>query len=134
MKKRLQCIAVLLFLTIGIMQAQCTKESISVPTQLSPLNTVGEPTTLEVEAAGLREMKLLVYSRWGTKVFEANNAVLNPDDHTTHTLDTGWDGKTMGKQLSAGIYVYTIEVTCMDRSLVRKTGTVVLAIEKNPNN
>lgn len=134
MKKRLQCVAVLLLLTIGIMQGQCTKEHIIVPAQLSPLNTAGEPTNLVVEATGLRDMKMLIYSRWGTKLFEANNAVLNPDEHTTHSLDTGWDGKSLGRQLSAGIYVYTIEVTCMDRSIVRKTGTIVLAIEKNPNN
>lgn len=49
---------------------------------------------------GVKVYKLQIFDRWGTKVFESNDP------------DIGWDGYDQaGELMSAGVYVYKIEVT-----------------------
>ncbi len=123
-------IALLLCITYS-MQAQCTAENnITIPDTLEPYNEKEEPQTLIVETIGIRDIKLLIYNRWGTKVFESNSSIVGSSDEKSKAVDTGWDGTSLGEDLAPGLYVYSIEGECLDRSLVRKNGTIILTINK----
>lgn len=132
MKKRLpQTILFLSLMAFSLgVNAQCNKENIMVPTSLNPHNNVGQPKTLVVEAEGVKELKMLLFNRWGTKIFESSSSTLITSDTEVRSVDTGWDGTSLGENLPAGIYVYSMEAQCLDRSTIRKTGTVILTVEK----
>ena len=50
----------------------------------------------------LEIVKVEVFDRWGNKVFEDKNVVVNG----SHTL---WDGKYNGESVVSGVYIYSIE-------------------------
>ena len=58
--------------------------------------------------------QLLIFNRWGEKVFETNN------------FNDGWNGEYMGEQQSIGVYVYTASVTLADKTNRSLTGSVTL--------
>ncbi|MBN4052403.1 gliding motility-associated C-terminal domain-containing protein [Sphingobacteriaceae bacterium AH-315-L07] len=61
--------------------------------------------------------KLLVFNRWGEKLFEATS----PDD--------GWDGTHRGVPVNAGVYVYYVEAARLGDKLgmkIQKSGNVTL--------
>jgi len=111
-------------------QSQCTTDHITVPPNVEPQNKTDKPKTLVIETIGMSNLKILIYDRWGTKVFESSSAILGASDKETKMIDTGWDGNSLGKDLSAGEYIYAIEGVCLDKSTVRKNGTIILTIEK----
>jgi gliding motility-associated-like protein len=64
---------------------------------------------------GVKTYKMQIFDRWGTKIFETNNP------------DVGWDGyNKSGSLMSAGVYVYKIEVTLSDGSNDTRMGDVGL--------
>jgi gliding motility-associated-like protein len=81
---------------IQVEQGPCT---LQMPTAFTPngdgLNDVFRVRYPEM----VKEFKMLVYDRWGAKVFESSNARV------------GWDGKRNGILLPAGNYIYTIAYT-----------------------
>ena len=48
------------------------------------------------------ELYFAVYNRWGERVFETRNK------------DMGWDGMFKGMKADPGVFVYYLEVTCVD--------------------
>ncbi len=68
--------------------------------------------TLEVE-------RMSIYSRWGEKIFEANNFLSNDANY-------GWDGTYKNAQLSPDVYVYIIEVNCASGQTIRIKGDISL--------
>jgi gliding motility-associated-like protein len=48
---------------------------------------------------GIVEFKMLIFDRWGQKLFESND------------LNVGWDGTYKGKEVPLGVYVYRIITT-----------------------
>jgi hypothetical protein len=64
---------------------------------------------------GVKTYKMQIFDRWGTKIFETTNP------------DVGWDGyNKSGSLMSAGVYVYKIEVTLSDGSNDTRMGDVGL--------
>ena len=61
-----------------------------------------------------------VYDRWGELVHSRTNFL--PDV----TANTGWDGKYKGKPVSAGVYVYIMQVTFEDNTTLLFRGDVTL--------
>lgn len=108
-------------------QAQCSSDSIVIndTLRIDPMQEDNLPT-LMVHAKGVKAVKLLVYSKKGSKVFESTSSVLGA--HSTHykTIDTGWDGTRMGQMLQAGLYVFMLEAQCVDGQTLYKNGTVQL--------
>ncbi|WMX13431.1 MULTISPECIES: hypothetical protein [unclassified Aureispira] len=121
-------VVVLLTLT-NVLKAQCTEEAINMPTNWESNAGLEEPKTLVLETTGIKELKLLLYTRRGTKIFESSSSVLGASNETIKMLDTGWDGTKLGKTLRAGLYVYTIEAQCVDKSIIHKTGQIVLTVK-----
>lgn len=121
---------VFLLLTLtNVLNAQCTEEDINMPQNWESSTKDGEPSTLVLETTGVREIKLLLYTRKGTKIFESSSSVLGASSDVVKMMDTGWDGTKLGKRLRAGLYVYTIEAECADKSTIYKTGQIVLTVK-----
>lgn len=121
------------FLLIGLMNTtslgQCTKDNVMMPVNWQSNFEEESPKTLLVETKGIKELKLLMYTRRGKKIFESSSSVLGASNETVKMLDTGWDATLLGKKLRAGIYVYAVEAQCVDKNIVHTSGNIVLTVK-----
>ena len=67
-----------------------------------------------VEASGYVTYQILIFNRWGEKLYEANR------------LDQPWDGKYKGDICQMDAYVYQVNVTSFSGELYKYNGTVTL--------
>ncbi|MFN5371943.1 MAG: gliding motility-associated C-terminal domain-containing protein [Bacteroidia bacterium] len=58
--------------------------------------------------------KLVIYNRWGEKLFE------------TAEITNCWDGKFNGTEAPTGVYAYNLYLKQLDGAIVNKTGTITL--------
>lgn len=70
-------------------------ETIYVPAAFTP-NGDHTNDVFYVYGNGLIEFNLLIFNRWGEKIFESND------------ISKGWDGKVKGKAVPEGVYSYRI--------------------------
>jgi gliding motility-associated-like protein len=78
--------------------------SVFVPNVFSPNGDgVNDNFTIFASSQVLEVTQLMIFDRWGSPLFEANN--INPNDETL-----GWNGKVNGEKMNAGTYVYWAEV------------------------
>lgn len=68
-----------------------------LPNAFSP-NGDGENDELKVRGNCIKSIRLLIFDRWGAKVFE------------TRDVKEAWDGKFKGNELDAGVFVYFLDV------------------------
>jgi gliding motility-associated-like protein len=62
-----------------------------------------------------KTFRMMIYNRWGEKLFETNNA------------DLGWDGKDpSGADCMQGVYVYHVEITSFEDKKYTFDGTITL--------
>ena len=59
-------------------------------------------------------MSLIIYNRWGEKVFESKNQSI------------GWDGTFKGKLLDPDVYAYYLTVNCIGGEVFTEQGNVTL--------
>ncbi len=85
-----------------------------LPNVFSP-NGDGLNDVFYVRGKGFESLSLIVFDRWGNKVFE------------TTDKDIGWDGTKSGKKLNSDVYVYHLEVTYYSGEVVEREGNVLLA-------
>ncbi|MCS7076665.1 MAG: PKD domain-containing protein [Bacteroidia bacterium] len=86
------------------------QENIFVPTAFSP-NNDGNNDVFEVKASGVNNIKIVIFNRWGQKVFESSNSI------------PFWSGENAPE----GVYSYII--TCkgiITGRELQKSGTVTL--------
>jgi gliding motility-associated-like protein len=88
---------------------------IYIPNIFSP-NGDGDPrnNTFGVIGEGIKNVVLIVYDRWGEKIFES------------HELTVGWDGTYKGKDMDQGVYVYTAVIELMNGQIENRKGNVTL--------
>jgi gliding motility-associated-like protein len=68
-----------------------------------------------ITGAGFREIRMLVYDRWGRQV------------HNYRGNQPAWDGRnSSGAILPEGVYVYFLEITDLLGTTTQRTGTVTL--------
>jgi hypothetical protein len=67
----------------------------------------------------VRLESLAVFSRWGEKMFENRNTVLNDPF-------VGWDGSYRGEPANPGVYVWVAKVAFLDGLTVTYAGDVTL--------
>jgi len=84
-----------------------------LPNVFSP-NADGYNDVLYVRGSGVKNLKLMVYNRWGEKVFES------------YDINNGWDGTYKGKKLNTGVFAWYVEVEFLDDSKVYRKGNVTL--------
>ncbi|MBL7785521.1 MAG: gliding motility-associated C-terminal domain-containing protein, partial [Chitinophagales bacterium] len=73
-----------------------------IPNAFSP-NNDGVNDVFSISGINIATIKLLVYDRWGQKMFEAEG-----------NLNNGWDGTYRGFNCELGVYVYYVVVTYTD--------------------
>lgn len=66
-------------------------------------------------AEGVVSFKMVVYNRWGQKLFETNN-----------TNGRGWDGRFNGEMQPVGVYIYMIDVVYKNGRTESYKGNVTL--------
>jgi len=98
---------------IIVQEFPCSDEGIFVPNAFSPngdgLNDVFRPRGDIIES-----MILVVYDRWGNKIFEGTD------------VDAGWDGTYNGQLLSGDSFGYLLYIVCEGQQTYRKQGNVTL--------
>ncbi|MFA5782549.1 MAG: PKD domain-containing protein, partial [Bacteroidales bacterium] len=87
--------------------------AIFFPNAFSP-NGDNENNVFYVRGHGIKNLHLIIYDRWGEKVFE------------TTSQKNGWDGTFHGKKLDPGVFVYYLEALFYDESKVVKKGNITL--------
>ncbi|MBX2817123.1 MAG: gliding motility-associated C-terminal domain-containing protein [Saprospiraceae bacterium] len=86
--------------TVTVIMVNCQRPDIFLPNAFSP-NGDGQNDILFVRGLYLEEVDLIVFNRWGQKVFETNNQ------------NSGWDGTFNGQQLEPDVYGYHLRVRCI---------------------
>lgn len=88
-----------------------------IPNIFTP-NADGVNDFFFLKASGLAEISIVIYSRWGQKVYELSTTVGN----------ISWDGKNQfGKDVAEGVYYYVIKATGKDGKSYERKGNVTLA-------
>ncbi|MFH0895943.1 MAG: gliding motility-associated C-terminal domain-containing protein [Bacteroidota bacterium] len=86
---------------------------IFVPNIFSPNGDLNNDV-LYVYGKGIKELQLVIYDRWGEKVFE-----------TTDQFN-GWDGTFRGKPMDPAVFAYYLKATLINDELVDKKGNITL--------
>ncbi|MFM9944464.1 MAG: PKD domain-containing protein [Bacteroidia bacterium] len=68
-----------------------------------------------IVASGIYSYQLLIFNRWGEKIYES------------HNLNDQWDGIYKGELAQMDAYVYEVQVTSFSNKLYKYSGTVILA-------
>ena len=84
-----------------------------IPDAFSP-NDDGENDVLYVRGYGIKDLKFIIYDRWGERVFESNSQ------------KQGWDGSFKGTKLSPAVFTYLVNVTYYSGKKITKKGSVTL--------
>jgi gliding motility-associated-like protein len=64
---------------------------------------------------GIKDCKIIIFNRWGTKVFETNE-----------TSEIRWDGKYMGRIIEKGAYIIDITVNTFENRYLHQSGTLAV--------
>jgi len=91
----------------------CITPVVYVPNIFSP-NDDGQNDIFYVRGQDIRSMHLLIFDRWGEKIFE------------TEDITQGWDGKYKGQDMPSDDYVYNLTITYNDGSDLKKKGNISL--------
>ena len=62
---------------------------------------------------------LRIFNRWGQMVYERKN--FNAND-----ASAGWDGTFKGARLSPDVYVYILDLSCENNSIITMKGDITL--------
>ncbi|MCB0704130.1 MAG: gliding motility-associated C-terminal domain-containing protein [Saprospiraceae bacterium] len=91
----------------------CDHPNIFVPTGFSP-NNDGHNDVYQVRGNYIDDFHLLIYDRWGEKVFESSDP------------NIGWDGTYKGKKLGPDVFAYYVELTCLGGDTFIDKGNLTL--------
>ena len=86
---------------------------IFLPNIFSP-NGDGKNDVFFVRGKGIKSLHLVIYSRWGEKVFETQDA------------DEGWDGRFRGEDMNPAVFVYYVQATMYTDEVIEQKGNVTL--------
>jgi len=86
--------------------------TVFVPDVFSPNET--HNNIFYVRGECIVSMDLMVFDRWGNKVFESKNPA------------NGWDGTYNGKAMNMATYMWSLKATLRDGSSIKKHGDVML--------
>jgi len=100
-------------ITVFVFSPECRTPFIYVPNAFTP-NADGRNDDFKVYGAPIDELQLLIYDRWGEKIFESDDP------------NQGWDGTFGGKQLPSDVYAYYVRIKCFNGEEYRSKGNVTL--------
>ena len=99
--------------TVKVFEFLCSFPSVFVPNAFSP-NGDRYNDQLLVRGRYIESFQLRIYDRWGEMVFE------------TSEKDKGWDGTFKGRPLEPAVYVYHLDVICIDGQENFEKGNITL--------
>lgn len=99
--------------TITVQTLPCARPNIFLPNAFTP-NGDGKNDILYLRGVIVESMSLIIYNRWGEKVFESKNQSI------------GWDGTFKGKLLDPDVYAYYLTVNCIGGEVFTEQGNVTL--------
>jgi gliding motility-associated-like protein len=91
----------------------CIPPHIYIPNIFSP-NGDGNNDILYVYGKGIEDLSLIIYNRWGEKVFE------------TKDMLNGWDGTHKGKLMDPAVFVYYLKASLEDGQDIDQSGNITL--------
>jgi gliding motility-associated-like protein len=97
---------------LDIRPARC-EEDVFFPTAFSP-NEDNNNDILYVRSNYITSMELIIYNRWGQEIFNSDS------------VNSGWDGRFNGEELSPDVYAYYLKATCDDGTEINRKGNVSL--------
>lgn len=93
----------------------CAGKMVYVPNTFTP-NGDGQNDMLKVFGPGVSSVKeVRIFNRWGQLVFETNDPA-----------NIGWDGTFKGQELNPGVFVYYMDVECINGERTIKKGDITL--------
>lgn len=98
--------------SVTVMVKTC-EEAVFLPNAFSP-NGDGKNDFFLPRSDFLTKINLVIYSRWGEKVFETNE------------LTPGWDGSFKGEKLSPDVFGYYLRYFCFENREFSRKGNVNL--------
>lgn len=98
---------------VKVFEIKCDESAINIPNAFSP-NGDGENDVFRVTGAVVQDYRMDIYSRWGQKIFSTDSGPLE------------WDGTFDGNPMNPAVFVYHLEVTCIDGQSFRKKGNITL--------
>jgi len=99
--------------TVFVIERSCIEPYIFIPQAFSP-NGDGENDVLFVYGNPIDEIELVIYNRWGEKVFE------------TRDKNFGWDGTYRNERQAPDVFAYYLRVLCVNGEEFVKKGNVTL--------
>ncbi len=91
----------------------CGEAHIFIPNAFSP-NGDGRNDELRVRGKGIASFELVIFNRWGEKVF------------TTSSKNEGWDGRYGGEAAATGVYAYKVSGSFVTGGSIEKKGNITL--------
>ncbi|MEM1217561.1 MAG: PKD domain-containing protein [Bacteroidota bacterium] len=98
---------------VVVIDPLCIEPYLFIPQAFSP-NGDGKNDVFRPRGNFIDEVYLIVYDRWGEKVFE------------TRDPNGGWDGTYLGQRLTPDVYGYYLEINCLGGEVYIKKGNVSL--------
>ena len=74
----------------------------------------GENDILKVLGKGIVDLELVIYDRWGEKVFE------------TTDQNIGWDGTYKGRELNTAVFVYYLKINAINGETIKEKGNITV--------
>ena len=87
------------------------KNSLTIPNAFTP-NGDGVNDYFKIKGTNIRTINAKIFNRWGEELFKFND------------VNSKWDGKYKGKEVSSGTYFYIINVVFNDDSTETKHGCI----------
>jgi hypothetical protein len=101
-----------------------------LPNVFSPVNENGDNQTLQVFGSNIAELSLVVYDRWGEKVYESTDATEAPrsEDDRCCAYGKGWDGtwENSGTKINIAAFAYILRGKFKDGEVFEKQGNITL--------
>tara|TARA_Y100000782_G_scaffold115416_1_gene158062 strand:+ start:1477 stop:6072 length:4596 start_codon:yes stop_codon:yes gene_type:complete len=98
---------------IEVVEIICGEPEIFVPSAFTP-DGDGQNDVLYVRGKNVKDLEFNIYNRWGEKVFESSNQ------------QRGWDGVYNNQLVDQAVFVYYLDVTCIDGQKYFKKGDVTV--------
>ncbi len=98
---------------IVVKDFSCGEPYLFVPDAFTP-NGDGMNDVLYVRGNAVNEVQMMIYNKWGNKIFETNS------------LDEGWDGTFAGKPLPPDVYSYYLHIKCFNGEDYFKRGDITI--------
>jgi len=99
--------------TIVVTDVICGPPDVYVPNAFTPDGN-GSNDVVMVRGNNIKELIFRIYDRWGELVFETNDQ------------SVGWDGTYKGKPGDPAVYVYYLDIICIDEEEYFEKGNITL--------